>query len=162
MFINRQPLGADKYLQIRQQSTLSCLVEASNISSPWIWNSVSATLQSGRYTLKYPGGRIIADVTEKTSGDKRFSADKSLQIRQQSTLSCLIEASNISSPWIWNSVSATLQSGRYTLSYPKGRIIADVTEKTSGDKRFSNGYKWQNVWWWVQRTCAWGLLMGTN
>ena len=29
---------------------------------------------------------------------------------------------NDSSPWIWKGVSATLQSGRYTLSYPRGRI----------------------------------------
>ena len=28
---------------------------------------------------------------------------------------------NKSSPWIWKGVSATLQSGRYTLSYPRGR-----------------------------------------
>ena len=26
-------------------------------SSPWIWKGVSATLQSGRYTLLYPMGR---------------------------------------------------------------------------------------------------------
>ena len=30
---------------------------------------------------------------------------------------------NISSPWIWKGVSATLQSGRYTLSYPTRRYI---------------------------------------
>ena len=28
---------------------------------------------------------------------------------------------NTSSPWIWKGVSATSQSGRYTLSYPRGR-----------------------------------------
>ena len=28
---------------------------------------------------------------------------------------------NISSPWIWKGVSGALQSGRYTLSYPRGR-----------------------------------------
>ena len=28
---------------------------------------------------------------------------------------------NMSFPWIWKGVSATLQSGRYTLSYPRGR-----------------------------------------
>ena len=27
------------------------------------------------------------------------------------------------SPWIWKGVSATLWSGRYTLSYPRGRIV---------------------------------------
>ena len=30
---------------------------------------------------------------------------------------------HISSPWIWKGVSATLWSGRYTLSYPRRRII---------------------------------------
>ena len=29
----------------------------------------------------------------------------------------------ISSPWIGKGVSATLQSGRYTLSYPRGRFV---------------------------------------
>ena len=29
----------------------------------------------------------------------------------------------VSSPWIWKGVSATLPSGRYTLSYPMGRYI---------------------------------------
>ena len=28
---------------------------------------------------------------------------------------------NISSLWIWKGVSATLKSGRYTRSYPRGR-----------------------------------------
>ena len=28
-----------------------------------------------------------------------------------------------SSPWIWKGVSATSQSGRYTLSYPRWRIM---------------------------------------
>ena len=29
----------------------------------------------------------------------------------------------MSSPWIWKGVSATLQSGRYTLSYPRGWCV---------------------------------------
>ena len=29
----------------------------------------------------------------------------------------------ISSPWIWKGVYATLQSGRYTLPYPRGRFV---------------------------------------
>ena len=32
-------------------------------------------------------------------------------------------ANNISSPWIWKGVSATLSSGRYTLSYPRWRYV---------------------------------------
>ena len=31
-----------------------------------------------------------------------------------------------SSPWIWKGVSATSQSGRYTLSYPRGQYTWDV------------------------------------
>ena len=31
---------------------------------------------------------------------------------------------NISSPWIWKGVSTTLQSGRYTLLYPRVRIMS--------------------------------------
>ena len=33
-----------------------------------------------------------------------------------------VQAFNQSSPWIWKGVSATLQSDRYTISYPRGRI----------------------------------------
>ena len=33
----------------------------------------------------------------------------------------------ISFPWIWKGVCATLQSGRYTLSYPRGRYIRRCT-----------------------------------
>ena len=35
-------------------------------------------------------------------------------------------------PWIWKSVSATSQSGRYTLFYPRGRYI-DSGPPLSGD-----------------------------
>ena len=34
-----------------------------------------------------------------------------------------VPANTISSLWIWKGVSATLQSGRYTLSYPRGRYV---------------------------------------
>ena len=36
-----------------------------------------------------------------------------------------------SSSWIWKGVSATLQSGRYTPSYPRGRIIVLLDVKGS-------------------------------
>ena len=32
----------------------------------------------------------------------------------------------ISSPWIWKGVSTTWQSGRYTLSYPRGRYVGQL------------------------------------
>ena len=38
------------------------------------------------------------------------------------------EGINISSLWIWKGVSATLQSGRYTLSYPMGRYVTRIHE----------------------------------
>ena len=41
-------------------------------------------------------------------------------VTTHSTFSCLTALS--ASPWIWKGVSATLQSGRYTLSYSRGRL----------------------------------------
>ena len=32
---------------------------------------------------------------------------------------------HILSAWIWKGVSATLQAGRYTLSYPRGRFVTN-------------------------------------
>ena len=37
----------------------------------------------------------------------------------------------ISSPWIWKGVSATWKSGRYTLSYPRGRFYIMTIEELS-------------------------------
>ena len=39
-------------------------------------------------------------------------------------LSVTLSLTNVSSPWIWKGVSATLKSGRYTLSYPRGRYVS--------------------------------------
>ena len=38
----------------------------------------------------------------------------------------MLITNSISSPWILKGVSATLQSGRYNLSYPRGRFVLVV------------------------------------
>ena len=41
------------------------------------------------------------------------------------------EENSITSPWIWKGVSATSQSSRYTLSYPRWRLHYKMREKCS-------------------------------
>ena len=46
--------------------------------------------------------------------------------------SCHTQTQVTTSLWIWKGVSATLQSGRYTLSYPKGR--QNLNSETSSNE----------------------------
>ena len=55
-----------------------------------------------------------------------------------------------SSPWIWKGVSATSQSGRYTLAYPKGRYTLSLYS-------FSAALMWE----WINPTWSYECLPET-
>ena len=76
----------------------------------------------------------------------------------------------ISSPWVWKGVSATSQSGRYTLSCPRGRFVYEmgVINQYPGEPQTKTlaqwwtniiiaklGQRWPDVLWLLKVSVFW-------
>ena len=84
-------------------------IDRKELTEPMISNWKTTTLISKVY-----------DLYKNTSGLKQHVFDQRLMY-------------NITSPWIWKGVSATFQSGRYTLSCPRGRYLVICISWKSND-----------------------------
>ena len=111
---------------IRYIITLGDLINAGHFSSPWDGNCDSNLMSH----VEWENNRVLWGGTEHI-----FSAE------------FCDELLYISSLWIWKGVSATWQSGRYTLLYPKGRYGAQSiwwSARTKGSNCLLHKYE---IWW---------------
>ena len=97
---------------------------------PWKHRQYLLTLQVSRYRLLgFPGSAHTFDshyAPFPTIGSQlceinspRYGWNEHVMV----PLSACVQSTYLSCPWIWKGVSATLQSGRYTLSYPRRRCV---------------------------------------
>ena len=118
-------------------------------------SSPAIRISSGLYLLTSPTCQPTLSSEQTTTTRRPLSAQRSFHdyIRSQRGLVPDILHLYMPSPWIWKGVSATLQSGRYTLSYPRGRRIHSA-RRWSMSLLISAFFKWEANWSQDHDQCA--------